>query len=41
MYQRGLVLCKDVKDDPNVLENAGITGKKVDAVLQEAHHLCV
>lgn len=41
MYQRGLVLCKDVTDDPNVLESAGITGKKVDAVLQEAHHLCV
>ncbi len=41
MYQRGLVLCKDVTNDPNVLENAGITGKKVDEVLQEAHHLCV
>lgn len=41
MYERGIVLCKDVTNNPNVLENAGVTGKKVDTVLQEAHRLCV
>jgi hypothetical protein len=41
MYQRGYVLCKDVTEDPNVLENAGVTGSKVDKVLQEAHRLCI
>ncbi|GMU74107.1 MAG: hypothetical protein AMXMBFR44_3060 [Candidatus Campbellbacteria bacterium] len=41
MYQRGIVLCKDVTQNPNVLESVGVTGKKVDAVLQEARRLCV
>ncbi len=41
LYEHGTVLCRDVTNNPNILESAGITGKKVDAVLQEAHHLCV
>ncbi len=41
MYQRGIVLCKDITSNPNVLEHAGITGKKVDAVIAEAQRLCI
>lgn len=41
LYQNGIVLCKGVIDNPNVLELAGISGKKVDVVLAEANKLCV
>lgn len=40
LYQNGIVLCKGVVDNPNVLQLAGITGKKVDVILAEANHLC-
>ncbi|MEK7579560.1 MAG: ATP cone domain-containing protein [Patescibacteria group bacterium] len=40
LYERGFVLCRAVTDNPNVLEYAGVTGKKVDRVLAEAHQLC-
>ena len=40
LYQQNIVLCKNIVDNPNILETAGITGKKVDAVLNEAHQLC-
>lgn len=39
LYQQGIVLVKNITNNPNILEGVGITGKKVDAVLQEAHHL--
>ncbi|QQR82736.1 restriction endonuclease [Candidatus Campbellbacteria bacterium] len=40
LYQQNIVLCKNIVDNPNILETAGITGKKVDTVLSEAHQLC-
>ncbi len=40
LYERGFVLCRAVTDNPNILEYAGVTGKKVDGVLAEAHQLC-
>lgn len=39
-YQQGIVLCRTVADNPNLLESAGITGKKVDEVIAEANRLC-
>ena len=41
LYQNGVVLCRGVVDNPNVLELAGITGNKVATILNEAHKLCV
>ncbi len=40
LYERGVVLCKTVTENPNILEVAGISGKKVDTVLAEANRLC-
>lgn len=40
LYQQGVVLCRALTDDPNLLERAGITGKKVDDVITEANRLC-
>lgn len=41
LYQQGVVLCKSITENPNVLESVGVTGKKVDNVLAEANHLCI
>jgi len=41
LYNQGIVLCKNVTDNPNILESAGVTGTKVDRVLAEANRLCV
>lgn len=41
LYNQGIVLCRNVTDNPNILESAGVTGKKVDQVLAEANRLCV
>ncbi|MEK7606085.1 MAG: ATP cone domain-containing protein [Patescibacteria group bacterium] len=41
LYQNGVVLCRGVVDNPNVLERAGVTGPKVATVLAEANRLCV
>ncbi len=40
LYQQNIVLCKNIVDNPNILETAGISGKKVDTVLYEANQLC-
>jgi hypothetical protein len=40
LYQQNIVLCKNIIDNPNILESVGITGKKVDTILYESHQLC-
>ncbi len=40
LYQNGVVLCKSITDNPNILETVGVTGKKVENILTEAHKLC-
>ena len=40
LYQHGIVLCKNVIDNPNLLEQAGVSRKKVDKVVNEANRLC-
>ncbi len=40
LYQHGIVLCRAVADNPNLLELAGVTGPKVDGVIEEANRLC-
>lgn len=39
-YQNGIVLCRALADNPNLLELAGITGHKVDDIVAEANRLC-
>lgn len=40
LYQHGIVLCRALSDNPNLLELAGVTGSKVDDVITEANRLC-
>lgn len=40
LYEQGVVLCRAVADDPNLLERVGITNKKVDEIIAEANRLC-
>lgn len=41
LYNQGVVLCRAVADNPNILESVGVTGRKVEDVLAEANRLCV
>jgi hypothetical protein len=41
LYAQGMVLCRNITENPNVLESVGVTGKKVEQILAEAHRLCV
>jgi hypothetical protein len=41
LYVQGMVLCRNITENPNVLESIGITGRKVEQILAEAHRLCV
>ncbi len=40
LYAQGSVLCRNLTENPNILESVGVTGTKVEAVLAEAHRLC-
>ncbi len=41
LYAQGLVLCRNITENPNLLETIGVTGQKVDTILEEAHRLCM
>ncbi|MBP9771629.1 MAG: restriction endonuclease [Candidatus Pacebacteria bacterium] len=41
LYAQGMVLCRNITDNPNVLESVGVTGPKVESILEEAHRLCI
>lgn len=40
LYAQGAVLCRNITENPNILESVGVVGKKVEDVLAEAHRLC-
>lgn len=40
LYQNGVVLCRTVADNPNILADVGVTSAKVDTIIAEANHLC-
>lgn len=40
LLERKVVLCSDLVRSPNVLEEAGVSGSKADAALEEAGALC-
>ena len=40
LYVQGAVLCRNITENPNILESVGVTGPKVERVLEEAHRLC-
>lgn len=40
LYEQGVVLCRAITDDPNLLGRAGIVSKKVDTIVAEANRLC-
>ncbi len=41
LYVQGAVLCRNITENPNILESVGVTGPKVERVLEEAHRLCM
>ena len=40
LYKNDIVLCRSIVGDPNILEQAGVVGTKVDAIVAEANRLC-
>jgi hypothetical protein len=41
LFERRIVLCRTVKDDPTVLESIGLDAQKAAPVVREARELCV
>jgi hypothetical protein len=40
LLQEGVILCAEIKDNPQLLQQIGLRGAKLDAVLHEARALC-